>query len=90
MSLPTNEFSDLERSAVSPDGTAFEFVCQVGYGVSGWGILRGKAEQAQVPIVIVRANGARVHQEPATDRNDAERIIDDLVGQVRAGTFKSD
>jgi hypothetical protein len=86
MRPPANEFSDLDRSIVGPDGTTFEFVCHVAYGLSGWALLWGKGKRTHSPVITIYANGDSVRQEPAADRNDAERIIDRLEQQFRAGT----
>jgi len=83
----TNEFSDLDRTVVGLDGTTYQFVAHVGYGMSGWATLWGKGKPTHDPIVTVFAEGRQVHQEPAADRKDAERIIRRLEQQIRAGTF---
>lgn len=87
MSGPTNEFSDLDRTVLGPDGTAYRIVVQVGYGTSGWAMLWGKGKQTRDPIVTVFAKGHQVHQEPAADRKDAVRIISGLEEQIRTGTI---
>lgn len=85
MSTPTNEFSDLDRTVASPDGTTYEFVVHVGYGMGGWGLFWGRGKEAHDPVITVYARGEQVHQEPAADRKDAQRILSRLEGQVRAG-----
>ena len=87
MSRPTNEFSDLDRTVLGPDGTTYEFVAQVGYGTRGWAMLWGKGKRTHDPVVTLYAKGQQVHQEPAADRNDAERIISSLEEQIRSGTI---
>ena len=87
MRPPANEFSDLDRSVVSRDGTTFEFSCHVAYGVSGWALLWGRGKRTHSPIITVYANGEAVRQEVSADRHDAERIIGRLEGQIRSGTF---
>ena len=89
MRPPTNEFSDLDRSVVSPDGTPFELVCHVAYGVSGWALLWGRGTRTRDPVITVYVKGEAVHHEVSADRHDAERIILRLEGQIRAGTFGS-
>lgn len=89
MSKPTNEFSDLDRTVVSPDGTPFELVAHVGFQEGGWALLWSKGKRTHVPIVTVYAKGHEVHQEPAADRQDGERIIGRLAGQISTGTFES-
>ena len=89
MRPPTNEFSDLDRSIVSPDGTIFEFVCYDASGTSGWSLLWGKGKRTRDPVILVYVKGEAVREELAADRKDAERIISRLEGQIRAGTFES-
>lgn len=89
MRPPTNEFSDLDRSVVSPDGTIFEFVCHDASGTGGWALLWGKGKRTRDPVITVYVKGDAVHEQLAADRKDAERIIGRLEGQIRAGTFES-
>jgi hypothetical protein len=88
MRPPANEFSDLDRSIVSPDGTTFEFVCHVASGVSGWALLWGRGKRSSSPIITIYANGEAVRQELSADRHDAERIIDGLEAQLQSGTLE--
>jgi hypothetical protein len=53
----TNEFSDLDRTVVGLDGTTYQFVAHVGYGMSGWATLWGKGKPTHDPIVTVFAEG---------------------------------
>jgi hypothetical protein len=84
MRPPENEFGDLDRSVVSRDGTTFEVVCHVAYGVSGWALLWGKGKRTRSPVITVYAHEEAVRHEVSADRNDAERIIGRLEKQLRA------
>jgi hypothetical protein len=81
----TNEFSHIDRSIVSPDGTTFEFVRHDAFGTGGWTLVWGKGMRTRDPVITVYVKGEAVHEELAADRKDAERIISRLEGQLRGG-----
>ena len=87
MGIPRNEFSYLNRSITGPDGTSYEFVADVGYGLRGWAILWGKGKPTRDTIIYVFAGEEQVRQEPAADLSDAKRIIARFEQEIRSGTF---
>jgi hypothetical protein len=46
---PANEFSDLDRTVLSPDGATYEFVAHVGHVVGGWANFWGQGKLTHDP-----------------------------------------
>lgn len=93
--VPANEFSDLDRTVLGPDGATFQLVASPGTQSSGRGLfLRRGGRVETVPVLHLVADGeggteARILvSEPATSRKDAVRIIDRLSKQVETGAFQ--
>jgi hypothetical protein len=86
--VPANEFSDLDRSVTSLDGTTHELVAVLGFGGGGLAMFRRRSAVTRVPIVAVVVDGRQVHSEPAADHADADRIMVGLVEQIGSGAWR--
>jgi len=88
--IPNNQFSDLDREVRGPDGLLYRLVAYPGSMATLSPFRRKLSRSETVPVISIwlETNGAScLHTEPATSREDGERILARLQHEIEAGKF---